>query len=113
MAHFFRWFPKMEKMGPANFLDYRREYSRMVLGQVVKLLPLICLLVFAMTPLGREGFGEIVKAEIMSGTYDMQEDGRTWIEAMGRQNGVLVRFNCLWVGGRPVVITKWAVQGVT
>ena len=29
----------------------------------------LCLFIVAMSPLGREGFGEIVKAEILSGVF--------------------------------------------
>ena len=90
-----------------------RHYPVEIRGTVMNRLIFLCLFIVAMSPLGREGFGEIVKAEIISGVYDLQDNGRVLIEATGRQNGMLVRFNCLWVGGRPVVITKWAVQGVT
>ena len=72
---------------------------------------LILIAVMAMTPGMREAFGEIVKAQIESGIVDFRDDGRARIEAIGVQHGVTLRFNCYWLGGRPVIITKWALKG--
>lgn len=65
----------------------------------------------AMSPQALEAFGQITGAEIVSGTMDLQEGGRAVIDAIGRQNGAVMRFQCLWLGGRPVVITKVALRG--
>ena len=74
---------------------------------------LALLILIVMSPAGQNAFGQIVGAQITSGIYDIQENGQAIIEAVGHQRGVLTKFRCLWVGGRPVWITKWVIQGET
>ena len=61
----------------------------------------ILLAVFALSPGLKEALGQIFQAEIVSGTIDQKGGLNADIEALGRQNGVLVEIRCRWVSGVP------------
>lgn len=66
--------------------------------------------VIAMSPQALEAFSEITGAQILSGTMDLQPQGRMIIRAEGEAHGITWDILTAWAGGMPQIILSSQVK---